>query len=132
VLQGTTPKLNQGATVAFMQRIFDYVRDNIDYVKVNKDGIITGTDEKMKKYSDQLLAYMSAHQEIVFRNANRTAQAMVSQEQQAQEASTEGVKLPAPTQTEQRQSVAQPFENPQGTPQGTAEASQVISGALTG
>lgn len=131
VLEGKMPKLNQGATVAFMQRIFDYVRDNIDYVKINNEGVITGVDKKMKKQSDRLLAYMAAHQEIVFRNANRVAQEQISQQQQMQQASTQGVQFPSPTQREQRRSVAQPFEQPQGTPQGTAEASQVITDTLT-
>lgn len=131
VLEGVMPKLNQGATPAFMERIFDYVRDNIDYVKIDKDGNVTGIDKEMKKKSDRLLAYMAAHQEIVFRNVNRAAQEQVSQQRALETASNEQVNIPAPTQTQQRQAVARPFEEAQGTPQGTAEASQVISGELS-
>lgn len=132
ILEGKTPKLNQGATTAFMQRIYDYVRDNLDYVKVNKDGVVVGVDQKVKEHSENLLAYMAAHQKIVIGNVRRNAMDQVSMDNAMQDASKEQVSIPQPTQSDIRASVARPFESPQGTPQGTAEVSQVISGALSG
>lgn len=128
VLEGKQPRLNMGATVGFMQRIVDYVRDNIDYIKLDSKGREIGVDKKMKEYHDTLLAYAQAHQSVVLGNVNRDAQAQMAAS--AQSASTEKVQIPTTTNEEMRASAARPFENPQGSPQGTAEASQVISQSM--
>lgn len=125
VLQGKTPKLNQGATGAFMQRILDYAKDNLDYVKLNKQGQPIGIDKRVKQQSDDVISYALAHQKIVLDSARRNAQRAL--EIQSRNQPSENMELPTPGEAELQQATAQPFENPQGTPAGTAETSQVLS-----
>lgn len=129
VLEGRKDvKLVQSANIAFIQRIVDYVRDNIDYVKVNKRGEEVGIDKQMKQYHDDLLAYAEAHQKIILGNVRRMATSQIQAAQQPQ--SNEQVELPVPSDTEVQMASARPFESPQGTPEGTAQASQNISGLM--
>jgi hypothetical protein len=133
VLLGTTPNLNMQADTTYLDRIITYVNDNLNYVKLDKKGNEIGIDEKIKKQSDLLLAFVKAHEKIVLGNMARKQRkqeiAMMSavpQEEGAQEA----VNVEGPSQTEQRAALAQPFEKPMGSPAATASASQAISSRL--
>jgi len=130
ILEGKLPKLNRGANTMFMQRIYDFIVDNLDYVEVDEKGNVTGVDEEVKKQSDALLAYMQAHQQIAIQNQGRDIRNVMRSE--SMPPSSQGVEIPTENQSEQRMNLARPFENPQGTPEGTAESSAAISGALRG
>lgn len=128
ILLGGTPKLNNGADIYFMQRIKDFVTDNMDWVTV-VEGKPAKIDAKKKAMADKLLAYMMAHQAIVIQNQQRS----LRQQQWAMQAGTaqSAVNVPGLTHKDQNMAAARPFESPTGTPQGTASASQSISGALS-
>jgi hypothetical protein len=131
ILLGRTPKLNRGATTEFMRRIYDYVVDNLDYIKVDKKGNETGIDKKKKEQSDLLLAHMEAHQPIVIQNMATDVRAIQAKQlEQEASASNEQMGLPVPSQQEQQASLARPFEGAGGTPTGTAEQSQVVSQSM--
>ena len=132
VLQGRTPRLNMSATPAFVQRILDFVRDELNYVILDDDGNQTGIDEKMKEHSDKLLAFIKAHEKVMVENMTRKRMkdqlaAGIGLEGQPAEA---GVDVPGPSQTQQRAAVARPFESPAGTPESTQEVSAVVSQGL--
>lgn len=125
ILEGKTPRKNMGATVQFMQRILDYVRDNLDYIKLDKFGRETGIDKKMKDQHDRLIAYAEAHQEVILGKVRRDAMEQLQTEMRP--SSNEKVQLPVPSEREVQTASARPFESAQGTPTATAEASQAIS-----
>ena len=137
IMLGQTPELNNGADVNFMQRIKDFVTDELNWVKLDKDGNQIGIDKKTKELADKLLAFMYAHQEVVIENNLRK----IRQEQFKQatggmlegdpEGAQNGVDVPPPTGQEGQQSLARPFETPGGTPAGTASASQGITNTLS-
>lgn len=135
ILMGKTPRLNNGADVHFMQRLKDFVTDELNWVKLDKNGKETGIDKKAKEAADRIMAYMNAHQDIVIQNNLRK----VRQEQfkqatartlPAPEGAKEGVNLPSPDQAEQQQALARPFEGPVSTPEGAASTSQAITKTL--
>ena len=134
IMLGHMPDLNMAADIAFVTRIMDYVRTELNWVKLDKDGNETGEiDKKAKDQSDRLLAYVAAHQRTVMDNMNRkTQQAQMMQTMGAQG----GLATPEdPTQQQQNAQLAQPNETPTpvaGTPSGTASMSQGITGALGG
>ena len=127
------PDLNMAADNAFAQRMLDYVRENLNYIQLDKNGQEKGIDKKAKRQSDQILRYIASHQKIILQNMARKAkqesikqmglQAGIEQPQGAEQP----IDIPQKSQTEQRASMAQPFEKPSGTPQGTAQRSQKIS-----
>jgi hypothetical protein len=131
VLLGKPLELNQDADQMFMQRILDYIRENLNYVKIDKKGNEIGIDKKKKQQSDDLLAYVTAHQRIVLENMARkinkmqTAQSMgqIQQNMGAQQ----DVDLPAPTSQQQQAEIARPFESGSGTPGATASTSQALT-----
>jgi len=132
VLLGNMPPLNQGAGMAFVNRIIDYARTELNWVLLDKNGNESGKiDEKMKEHFDKLLAYVNAHQRIVMDNMNRDQQRM----QMASMLAPQG-NLAVPgdaTQQEQNQQLAQPNEPMTpvaGTPSGTASASQQVSSMM--
>lgn len=141
ILLGKTPELNNGADVPFMQRIQDFVTDELNWVKLDKKGRETGIDAKTKDQADRLLAYMNAHQQIVIENQQR----QLRREQWKQAAAMAGqppapggapgaggaLKLPAQGQKQDQAALTKPFESPAGTPSGTASASQQLSSSLT-
>lgn len=128
ILDGITPKLNMGANVSFMQRILDYTRDNIDYIKLDKFGKEIGIDKTLKKQHDELLAYMEAHQKIVLSNARQN---IALKDQQIAQQNPTQINIPVTSEKEKKAALATPFESPIGTPEATAEASQIISGGLS-
>lgn len=125
ILQGKNVKLFRGATTSFQQHILDWAVNNLDYVKLDKDGNEVGIDERMKKDYDKLLAHAEAHVETVLENQQRelrkTEQEFLMQNMASQ---VNQVELPTVTQSDQRLAVARPFEMPIGTPEGTQQLSQ--------
>jgi len=137
ILLGKTPRLNRGATTSFMQHILDYDINNIDISKLDRKGNVVGVDEKKVKESQALRAYAQAHMPIVSENMVRKTRDIGSKllqgeiEGQLQEgASSEEINLPAPTEQENQQSTARPFENGTGTPGAVAQNSQLLSQSL--
>lgn len=131
ILLGRSPDLNHGADQHFMQRILDFVRDEVNYIKLDKDGNQVGIDMKQLELHNRLMAYMQAHEPIVLENAQRTARKLVNQQINSQLLSTEqqggGINAPGMSPQEKATSLTRPFEAPTGTPEGTASASQAIS-----
>lgn len=126
ILDGKTPRLNRGANTAFLQKLLDFDADNLDYIKLDKNGKQSGIDKKMKDKSDRLRAYADAHYEIVILNMKRRAmmQAKISEQRGVQ------FNMPVPTPKDQRLNVLRPGEMPQGTAQGTAQMSQELTQAM--
>jgi len=134
IMLGKTPKMNHGADDTFMQRILDFIRDEINYLKLDKEGNVTGVDKKKKDLNDRLMEYIFAHQEIVVKNTMRKARKFVDAKQLQQLEQPErgsAVDIKGPSGQEEQASLARPFENPLGTPQGTASVSQQVSKTLT-
>lgn len=138
IMLGETPDLNNGADVSFMQRIQDFVINELNWIKLNKNGQEVGVDKKKKELSDRLMAYMTAHQEIVIQNQQRklrqeqyklSSQGLMPPEQQS--GAEKGLNIQPPSGAAQKLQAARPFESPTGTPGGAASTSQTISGALT-
>lgn len=138
VMLGRPLVLNMGADPLFMQRILDYVRDNLNYVKLDSKGKEKGIDKKKKEMSDKLLAHVQAHQQIVLENMARKVSKMQTQQgleqlgaQQeamgAQQAVDQGQ---APTQRDQQQEAARPFEGGTDTASGSASTSQSLSNLM--
>jgi len=129
ILEGKTPKLNRGANVAFVQRIIDWEKDNINYIK--EDGSLI---KKQYELSQKILGYAEMHMQppflIVQNNMVRDVR-QVYQEQlrQGVQPDSSAVNIPQPTTEETRQSITQPFEAGM-SPEGTASASQQISDTL--
>ena len=135
ILLGKQPDLNHGADQNFLQRIFDFVRDEVNYIKLDKQGNQIGIDQKQKDLSDRLMAYFTAHESIVLQNVQRKARRLVNQQLEVQllqppQGAQQPVGIQPPGKQELRQGVTQPFESPAGTPAGTASASQIISQRL--
>lgn len=123
ILLGNTPKLNNGANLAFLERIRDFAVNNLDYVKLDKAGNEIGIDRKKQQQFNDLLAYMRAHQKIVIENGQSNVRQMqLAQTQQ----SVTGLNMPETNQRDQQLALARPGESTlaQGTPQGTASLSQ--------
>lgn len=78
ILQGNTPKINRGATDAFMQKILDFATN-------------TDVDEEVFNI---LIQYAQAHSIIAAENMNRKAQNMIMEQQMNQFASGDVSKLP--------------------------------------
>ncbi len=137
ILLGDTPRLNNGADVNFMQRIKDFITDELNWVKLDDKGQEVGIDKKTKEQADKLMAYMLAHQDIVIENNVRKLRkeqykmATGGMLEPSPEAAEQGVQLPTPTNKDQQQALARPFESPTGTPSGTASASQGITQTLS-
>lgn len=122
-------ELNQGATVAFMDRIYNFVVNNLNWVKMDSSGNEIGVNQKKKKQFDNLLAYMSAHQKIVIQNQQKDLQEQQIMQTQ-QEMNDGGINMPEYTQQQKRMATARPGETtniPQATPAGTAQRSQNLS-----
>jgi hypothetical protein len=140
IILGETPGLNHGADVAFMQRILNFVRDEMNYIELDKTGKQVGIDKKKKDLSDRLLAFAAAHQEIVIQNNMkklREAEYAKSMEGMApegesamgeQEGAKKGVDIPPPSGQE---GLTRPFESPTSSPAGTASSAQAISQTLS-
>jgi hypothetical protein len=124
IMVGKTPKLNRGANTAFMQRILNWDMDNIDWVKLDKNGNEIGVDEKMLKIHQNLMAYLNAHQQIVIQNQQR--ELMKLQASAGMFGGSGAVKPPVQGEEERQQALARPFEAG-GTPEATAQTSQQIS-----
>lgn len=131
IMLGNMPELNNAAEIPFVDRIVNYARTELNWVKLDKNGNETGEiDKKTKEQFDKLLAYVKAHQDIIMANEERkVAKEPVQQPQ-------DGVNVPeAPRESQQlqRQKLAQPNEPMTpvpGTPSGTAAMSQNITGAM--
>lgn len=132
ILLGNTPDLNHGADQNFLQRILDFVRDDVNYIKLDKAGNQIGIDNKQKNLHDRLMAFLAAHESIVLANVQRKARKLMASKQEAQmlAPAQSSVNVPPPDKGELQQSVARPFEGSTGTPEGTATASQLISTRL--
>ena len=135
ILLGKHPDLNHGADQNFLQRIFDFIRDEVNYIKLDSKGNQAGIDQKQKDLHDRLLAFFAAHEPIALQNVQRKARRLVNQQLEAQLlVPPQGVQQPVgiqpPGKQELRQGVTQPFESGTGTPAGTAQASQIISQRL--
>ena len=125
IMLGKTPELNMAADVTFANRILDYARENINYVKLDKQGKETGVDKAALQQFTNLLAYANAHQKVIQSNMARKqvkAQAAAAAFQTLQpQATDETAPDNARTRLPSKTSPAQ------GTPQGTASASRKIA-----
>lgn len=125
IMLGQTPDLNMAADVAFANRILDYARENINYVKLDKQGKETGVDKAALQQFTDLLAYANAHQKVIQANMARKqvkAQAAAAalqtlQPQPEDETASDNARTRLPSKTSPAQ----------GTPQGTASASRKIA-----
>ena len=136
VILGRPLVLNMDADQMYMQRILDYVRENLNYIKLDSKGKEKGVDKKKKEMSDKLLAYVQAHQKIVLQNMARNITKMQTQqglqqlgvqEQAKADQSIEGQPV---SRQKQQESSARPFEG-SGTSQATASTSQALSGIMS-
>lgn len=137
IMLGGTPDLVMAADDAFANRILDYIREELNYVKLDKRGNEAGIDKKMKGQADLLMAYLKAHQNIIMQNMMRLQRkAQVSAMGIAGAPQTDpaagGVQIPSQPQAAQRAQLAQPNEKPSGTMPGTASRSQGITAAMGG
>lgn len=134
IMLGNTPGLVMAADDSFATRIIDYVREELDYVILDKFGNEKGIDKKMKEQADLLMAYLKAHQNIIMQNMMRVQrkEQMAMQQQQGADPAAGGVQIPGQTQAAQRAQLAQPNEAPAGTVAGTASRSQGIAQSLGG
>jgi hypothetical protein len=136
IMLGNMPDLNMGADIAFVTRIMEYVRTELNWVLLDKNGNESGEiDKKVKDQSDRLLAYVAAHQRTVMDNMNRKQQQAQMAQTMAQGAQAALAVPGDQTQQQQNTQLAQPNEMPTpvaGTPSGTAAMSQGITGALGG
>ena len=133
IILGKQPELNHGADPTFVQRILDFVRDELNYIKLDKDGREVGIIQNQKDLHDKLLAFAMAHEQVVLQNGLRKARRMISMQETAAMLAPMGqggVDVGQPTIQEKRKSVARPFESSVATPEGTASASQIVSGRL--
>ncbi len=126
ILLGKTPPLNMAADVAFANRIMDYARENLNYVKLDKQGNEIGVDQRVLRTFEALLAYVNAHQKTIQSNMARKqvkAQAMMSALQPAGQPEIEepGQAKPPVRGSRLKLSTAQ------GTPSGTAAESRRIA-----
>ncbi len=134
ILLGNTPKLNNGATVAFMERILNYATSNLDWVKLDKKGNETGIDRRKKEQFDNLLAYMAAHQQVAIDNGQKNLRELEAKQMISEVGGNPGGVDPQQTTIqEQRLALARPGETtiPQGTLPGTAQASARIAETVT-
>lgn len=142
ILEGTMPRLNRGANAAFLEKIYSFDADELDYIKLDKMGVPNGIDQKKKNQSEMLRRYADAHYDIVIQNTLRSARTQSLLEQK--KAITSGMSMPGlkpPTETQQNelavsdlppsQKLGNDMMNPLGTPEGTAEMSQDMSAQLT-
>lgn len=125
ILLGGTPDLVMSADKSFADRILTYIREEMNYIKLDKNGNETGIDAEMKKQSDRLLAYVLAHQKLIIENESRKMSRMQMPE------GGDGVQLPEMTQGDARAQLTQPNEPVAGTMQGTAQMSQRVTQALS-
>lgn len=134
IMMGDMPDLIMSADVAFANRILDYVREELNYIKLDKMGNEVGIDKDMKYKSDLLMAYLNAHKNIIMQNMMRVQQkAKVAAMGMPQvDQSGGGVQIPPVSQGTQQAQLAQPNETPTGTAAGTASQSQGVTRALTG
>lgn len=125
ILLGKSYEIYNGANPAFLQRMLNYLRDNINWVKVNAKGEETGIDIKEKKLADAIKVAIEKHVPIVIENMNRTVRNEIAKAP----AKSTPVDIKPPTQQEIQQSVARPFEGSpaMGTPEGTASISEELS-----
>lgn len=136
ILLGKTPPLNMAADIQFVQRIIDYVRNELNYVLLDKNGNETGIDKKAKEQSELLLAYVQAHQRIVAENLQRKqakAAMLQSQMQQGMPAQSGdgGVNVQTAPQNPGPSNIAPDQGPPPGTQGGTQSQSAQISGAIS-
>lgn len=129
ILLGGTPNLYMAADKPFADRIIRFVREEMNYVELDKNGNEKGIDKKKKEQADLLLAFVRAHVEIIAGNAMRQAA-------QPQAQGPGALNLPAPTEEQAQAAAAQPGEMPSGmapggTPQGTAALSQGLSQTMS-
>ena len=129
ILEGKQPRLNRGATIGFVQRILDWEKDNIDYLK--EDGSV---DEKQYVLSQKILEYANKHMSepflIVQQNMQRDLRNQMNTQLQQTPAQSTQVEMPVPNEQEQQMAVAAPFESG-GTPEATASTSQALSQTMS-
>lgn len=131
IILGNTPDLNHGADVNFLQRIQDFVTNELNWVKLDKKGNEIGIDKKKKELADRLLAFMAAHQEIVIQNNLRKLR-KEEYKMQAGEPQPMGAqaKVDAPAPVGDATALTRPFEGNTGTPSGAAATAQNLSRTL--
>jgi hypothetical protein len=138
------PRLNRGANVAFLKKLFDFDADELDYIKLDKRGNQIGIDKEKLEQSQMLRAYADAHYDVVIENTMRSAQMQARLEEMkagamgGQVGAPEGanpITMEQPGIQEQNQmSVGDqaPSESPMNLPQGTPEATAQRSAQITG
>lgn len=142
ILEGKMPRLNRGATIAFMKKLYDFDADELDYIKLDKMGVPNGIDQQKKDQSEMLRRYADAHYDIIIQNTMRAAQMQAHLEEQQmkqqQIKSSNPISMQAPGISEQNQlsvadqSPSQSPENlPQGTPGATAQRSMMQTQQVT-
>ena len=135
VMLGKTPLLNMQADNSFAQRILDYIRDELNYIKLDKKGNEIGIVKKTKEQSDNLMAYLQAHETIIIQNTQRKSRALAGEQMMREmgvaPSPEQSIDIPQPTQQEQQAQTAQPFEKPTSTSAGVASASQNITNRLS-
>ena len=138
VLLDKKPRLVLNADLSFIQRIVDFARENLDYVKLDNKGKETGTDEKMKKQFVMLMDYVKAHEKVIAENMYRKKMGEVAMMGLPPEQTGEMLKggmtggsvdVPPMSEQEKMAQVARPNEPP-GTPVATAQQSQKISQSM--
>ena len=135
ILEGRMPRLNRGANVSFIKKLYDFDADELDYIKLDKMGNPNGIDEGKKKQSEMLRKYADAHYDVVIQNTMRAAQMQVRLEVQKNPQGANAITTPEQGIQEQNMMSVQdqapsmtPENLPQGTPGATAQRSQQLSG----
>ena len=135
IMLNQSPDLNMAADIAFANRILDYAREDLNYVKLNKDGEEVGIDKRIQDQFSRLIAYVNAHQKIIQNNmARKQVKAQAIQSAKIMPSGTLATP-PDPTTVADKSRLTRPFEGgnapAQGTPSGTASLSGVLSQAMS-
>jgi len=144
ILEGRMPRLNRGANVAFLKKLFDFDADELDYIKLDKKGNQIGIDKEKFEQSQMLRAYADAHYDVVIENTMRNAKMQARLEEMkvgamgGQVGAPEGanpITMGQPGIQEQNQMSVNdqaPSLSPENLPQGTPEATAQRSAQITG
>jgi hypothetical protein len=147
ILEGKTPRLNRGANARFIEKIVNFAYDNLDYIKLDRNGQQTGIIQKVKTQYDALIAYANAHYEIAVTNSIRKAQEKAMTEREAAYSKqvqsgqvpgqgADGIQMQPGDTKSTMQDIAAPDQGAEaaataGTLPGTAQRSQELSASMT-
>lgn len=124
IMEGKAPKINRGASTAYIQRLIDYDIDNLDFVKTDNNGNPTGIDRKVLELSKKIRKFAELHVPVAIKNMQRDVRMQIAQ----QTGSAGQIKLPVSTEEDKQEALSRPFEGAAGsTPEGTASTSQALT-----